>query len=82
MGFGDATDFGQALDRPGLVRRGVHAVPGAQQAAQQGRILQGIGTDRRWGRGNRLAFTVFARGHKFPGGWQYAGSLGSTLLPA
>ena len=36
MGFGDAGDRGQPLDGPGLVGGGIHAVFGAQQAAQQG----------------------------------------------
>lgn len=48
-------DLRQPLHGPGLVRRGVHAVLGAQQAAQQGRVLEF--------RGAALCSAVRACGH-------------------
>ncbi|UPT64188.1 MAG: hypothetical protein M0D54_06520 [Hyphomonadaceae bacterium JAD_PAG50586_4] len=39
MRLRDAADIGQPLDRPFLMRSRVHAILGAEQAAQQGGIL-------------------------------------------
>ena len=43
MSLGHVTDSRQPLDRPVLVRSGVHPILGAQQAAQEFRILVGSG---------------------------------------
>ena len=66
MGFGNAADLREALDGPGLMGGGVHAVFRAQQAAQEGWVLQGCGVGwfamRVVDRGS-TGFEGFARWH-------------------